>query len=143
LTKNYTILVFNRGGNGDYGANTPEGNGEKAYSFQYIIVATQYRETGIGTGHDRFGGEDVKDVMFLVNMTQTMAFGNRDKVYMMGVSRGGMETCLAICQDEKSIIKAAVSVSGVYDLANTYNFHNEMSDMLEERLGGTPEEVPE
>jgi len=143
LTNNYPILIYNRGGNGNYGANTAVGVGKYAYFFQYIVVATQYRETGIGTGRDRFGGEDVNDVMFLVNMTQSMAFGNRDKVYMLGESRGGMETCLAICQDTNSVIKAAVSVSGVYDLENLYSFRTDMQDVLENRIGGSPEDVPD
>ncbi|HOP11495.1 MAG TPA: prolyl oligopeptidase family serine peptidase [Oscillospiraceae bacterium] len=143
LTNNYPILIYNRGGNGDYGANTAESIARYAYYFQYIVVATQYRETGIGTGRDRFGGEDVNDVLFLVNMTQSIAFGDQDKVYMLGVSRGGMETCLAIRQDTNSVIKAAVSVSGVYDLESLYSFRTDMQDVLKNRIGGTPSEVPE
>jgi dipeptidyl aminopeptidase/acylaminoacyl peptidase len=55
-TKPYPVLIYNRGGNGDYGAVNSNFPPSIAISLNAIIVASQYRETNQGTGKDEFGG---------------------------------------------------------------------------------------
>ena len=137
------LLIYNRGGNGNFGASTPLEIAIIAEVTDCVVIASQYRETAPGTGTDEFGGADVADVMFWVERVKNIGFVDAEKVYMVGVSRGGMQTCLALQADTEGIIRAAACVSGVYDLAANYDSREDMRDMLTRRIGGTPTTAPE
>ncbi len=137
------LLIYNRGGNGNFGASTALEIAIMAQLTDCVVIASQYRETKPGTGTDEFGGADVADVTFWVDRVKDMGFVDTQRVYMVGVSRGGMQTCLALQADQNHVIQAAVCVSGVYDLAANYESREDMRDMLTRRLGGTPTTVPE
>ncbi len=137
------LLIYNRGGNGNFGASTALEIAMMAQLTDCVVIASQYRETKPGTGTDEFGGADVADVTFWVDRVKDMGFVDTQRVYMVGVSRGGMQTCLALQADQNHVIQAAVCVSGVYDLAANYESREDMRDMLTRRLGGTPTTVPE
>ena len=148
VPKDYTdstrpLLIYNRGGNGNFGASSALEIAMMAQLTDCIVIASQYRETKPGTGKDEFGGSDVDDVMFWVDRVKDMSFVNTEKVYMVGVSRGGMQTCLALKADTDRVITKAVCVSGVYDLTATYESREDMRDMLARRVGGTPTTAPE
>ena len=100
------------------------------------MIASNYRETTPGNGTDEFGGRDIHDVVFWMDIVPKLDFIKKDSVYMIGESRGGMQTCLALRNDDNNIIRAAACISGVYDLTNTYNSRTDMQEMLVRRIGG-------
>lgn len=138
----YPCIIYNRGGNRTFGANEPEDIAYMAATSNMIILASQYRGVDGGTGTDEFGGADVHDVIKLIDLCGEFAFVDMDKLYMMGISRGGMMTYEAIREDDR--IQAAVVVSGVADVRMSYEERADMRyDVLEELIGGSPEELPE
>ena len=60
---------------------------------------------------------------------------------MYGVSRGGMTTYQAIRTDNR--IKKACVGAGVADLFLSYEFRPDMQPVLEEFIGGKPEDLPD
>lgn len=142
-TKDYPLVIYNRGGNGNFSALTAESGAVYAHSLNCVVIASNYRETTPGNGTDEFGGKDVNDVVFWMDIVPKLEFIEKDSVYMIGESRGGMQTCLALIKDDNNVIKAAACVSGVYDVADIYNSRTDMQEMLVRRIGGTPEQCPE
>ena len=137
----YPCIVFNRGGNRDFSANTPESVSYFADFSNQIVVASQYRGGSGSTGQDEYGGKDVNDVIHLLDICEDLSIIDRNELYMMGVSRGGIMTYRAISQDKR--IKKAVVISGVADLFLSYENRDDMKMLLEELIGGSPVELPE
>ena len=142
-TESYPAIIYNRGGNGNFSSLDATFVANYAYATNSIVIASNYRETRPGNGKDEFGGADVHDVVFWIDMIPKLDFLNKDMVYMVGESRGGMQTCLALLEDHKNVIKAAACISGTYDIADSYDSREDMREMLVNRIGGTPEECPE
>ncbi len=145
LEKNYPILIYNRGGHHYAGKVTP-GTLCAFADLGFIVIATQYRGIDSGTGKDEYGGADIQDVISLIDIAEQLPFGN-GKVYMLGISRGGLEAYCALKEESlagKDRISAAVVFSGVSDLRKIYNVREqEMKDVLKLYVGGTPEQLPE
>lgn len=101
-------IIFNRGGNGDFGTlsiSTALRLGKLAKEG-YVIIASQYRGNGGSEGREEFGGKDVNDVLNLLDVLAEVELANTEKVGMYGWSRGGMMTYIALTKTDK--IKAAV-----------------------------------
>ncbi|MBQ8186512.1 MAG: prolyl oligopeptidase family serine peptidase [Clostridia bacterium] len=109
----------------------------------YAVLVCYLRETEPGTGFDEFGGDDVNDLVFWFDKLPSLSFIDQEHIYMVGDSRGAMQICLALREAPDSLIRAALSFSGAYDIADLYDFREDMRDELEKRIGGTPEECPE
>lgn len=137
----YPCIIYNRGGNREYGANEKEAIVAMSESSNKIIFASQYRGVGGGTGKDEFGGSDLQDVLKLVDFCEEFSFVDMRHLYMMGVSRGGMMTYMAVREDSR--IKKAVVVSGVADSFMLYEERDDMKQVYKELVGATPEEKPE
>ncbi len=141
LEKDYPVLIYNRGGWGINGGLTSR---EVQYSaqFGFIVLATAYRGGGLGgTGKDEFSGEDVNDVIKLIDFAEEFAFTN-GKMYMFGWSRGGTETYNVLKRDER--IDAAVAGAGPTDMSQIYYEDNTYGQKkFESMIGGTPETHPE
>ena len=114
----YPAIIYNRGGYEDLGAL--EGwRIVPAVEAGFVTVASQYRGNAGSDGKDEFGGDDVNDVLALLPLLKKLAYVDPERIGMMGHSRGGMMTYLALKQDTLSgsnDIKAAVVVGGVADL---------------------------
>ena len=148
------LILYLRGGNGDYGAINQGEVAAYSYMSDCIVLATQYRN-GFGVmmmdseqisfdeSQDQFGGDDVQDVLFWIERAKNLSFADTERIYLIGESRGGMELCLALRDAPNGIIKAAASVSGPYDLTQTYTEREDMREMLERRIGGTPATLPD
>ena len=137
----YPILVYNRGGHSDFGAVPAKWPASMAVELQAIVVASQYRETHEGTGKDEFGGNDVHDVIKLLDFLDLCAFADHDRMVMMGESRGSIMTFEILRVDDR--VRAAVVTGSVPDLAAIYDFREyTIQSVLRYRVGGTPEEVP-
>ena len=139
LEKDYPVLIYNHGG---WGAGALRSEDVQYFTrYGFIVLATAYRGGGLGsTGTDEYGGEDVNDVIKLIDFAEEFAFTN-GKMYMFGWSRGGMETYIVLSRDER--IDAAVAGAGPTDLTKFYdeydvnryksNFYKYLGNILESK----------
>lgn len=111
----YPVIIYNRGGNRNLGAIQPfKGNRKQAIAIffsrmakeGYVVIGCNYRGCGKSEGNDEFGGEDVNDVLNLINVVKEMPEADENKIGMYGWSRGGMMTYLTLTRTNE--IKAAV-----------------------------------
>lgn len=139
--KKSPCLIYNHGGNREYGALENVETTFYAYQFHTICVATNYRGCGSSQGTDAFGGDDVRDVLHLIDLCQKFDYVDKDQINMFGVSRGGMMTYEALREDQR--IHKAVVVAGVADCSMSYEERFDMQPLLKELIGGTPKQLPE
>ena len=110
------LILFNRGGNRDFGALSPwEQEGFYSYvSNGFVVLASQYRGVDGGEGREEFGGADIHDVLSLLPLARSLGYVDLGHVFLLGESRGGMETYLAL--KAGAPVNAAAVVSGEADL---------------------------
>jgi dienelactone hydrolase len=77
-------------------------------SAGFVVIASQYRGIDGGEGKDEVGGADLDDVMNLFPLARSLGYVDLDRVFMWGLSRGGLMTMQAIRRGAP--IKAAVIV---------------------------------
>ncbi len=116
-TGTYPCIIYNRGGNKEFGKLTPR----KALfilarvaSWGYTVAASQYRGNDGGEGKEEFGGADVNDVLNLIPLFNNIQHADTTNMGIYGWSRGGMMTYLALTKTQK--FKAAVVGGGLSDL---------------------------
>jgi dipeptidyl aminopeptidase/acylaminoacyl peptidase len=144
----HPAIIANRGGFGEVGIQT----GIEIVPYVeagYVAVASQYRGNGGGEGREDFGGNDVHDVTNLIPLLQSLPYVDPNRIGMIGGSRGGMMTYLALKNETLSgqqRIQAAVTVGGISDLFQwdrdygaLYQFDSVLWRPL---VGATPEENP-
>lgn len=132
----FPAIIFNRGGNREYGKITKGTLKYFSYlsSKNYVILASQYRGNDGGQGKEEFGGKDVNDVLNIIELAKSLSFVESTKIVMLGYSRGGMMTYLAIKHDAE--IQAAAVVGGVTDLGQMYYEREEgMKKVIRELIG--------
>ena len=113
----YPCIIYNRGGNRDYGAITLSNQVSilaRLASWGYVVVASQYRGNGGSEGQEDFGGKGVHDVLNLLPLLAAQRKANTSRVGMYCWSRGGMMTYLALSKTDK--IKGAVIGGAPVDL---------------------------
>lgn len=131
----FPVIIFNRGGNREFGKITEEKLTYLSYlsSKGYVVLASQYRGNDGGWGREEFGGKDVNDVLNIIQLAKSLPFVNPSKIVMLGYSRGGMMTCLAI--KHGADIKAAAVVSGLTDVEQAYNRDEGMKRVIRVLVG--------
>lgn len=113
----YPCVVYNRGGNREFGAWTDERAAwtlGKIASWGYVVAASQYRGTAGGEGREEFGGADLDDSFNLLPVLAGEERADTSRVGLYGWSRGGMMTYLALKRSCR--FRAAVVGSGLADL---------------------------
>ncbi|MEM1125000.1 MAG: alpha/beta fold hydrolase [Bacteroidota bacterium] len=121
----FPVIVYNRGGNRDYGALVLYRNGQNfkypvSYHFSklanegFVVVGCNYRGCGNSEGQDEFGGRDVNDVVNLVDLLAEIPKADTAKIGMYGWSRGGTMTYQSLIRTDN--IKAAVVGGGPTDI---------------------------
>jgi len=128
-TRKWPAIIFNRGGNGDLGRITD--NGQPCGGMTntscldvadlyllakagFVVIASDYRYQGATVKRDEWGGVEVDDVLNLVPVLKSLDYVDPDRLYMLGLSRGGTETYLAL---KRGIpVKAAAVIGGVTDV---------------------------
>lgn len=130
------VLVFNRGGNGNYGGvvfGTMMAQLFPLAEEGFVIVGSQYRGTFTALDNlDQFGGEDVNDVTALLDLVPAIADADVTRVGMFGASRGGMQTHLAVKKAKN--IKAIAILAGVSDLAKGLTRRPDMEKVYRRRI---------
>lgn len=134
-------IIYNHGGNRQFGALSEMDTISAAFVFDSICIASNYRGCGKSEGEDQFGGDDVKDIIKLMDLCENFDFIDANELNMMGISRGGMMTYEVLREDHR--IKNAVVISGVADCFMMYDDRADMHDVMEELIGGTPQELAE
>lgn len=138
------LLVFHRGGMGPSEALRPPQLGwlcGLARRGGFVAVAPQYRGAGGGAGADELGGRDLDDSLALARWGRRQP-GVRDAPpYMLGISRGGGMTYMAIARGLR--LTAAAVVGAPTAIASLYRGFGPMRRRrLERVLGGGPEQAP-
>jgi len=128
-TRKWPAIIFNRGGNGDLGRITD--NGQPCGGMTntscldvadlyllakagFVVIASDYRYQGATAKRDEWGGVEVDDVLNLVPALKSLDYVDPERLYMLGLSRGGTETYLAL---KRGIpVKAAAVIGGVTDV---------------------------
>lgn len=130
------VLVFNRGGNGNYGGvvfGTMMAQLFPLAEEGFVIVGSQYRGTFTKSDTlDQFGGEDVNDVTALLDILPAVADADVSRVGMFGASRGGMQTHLAVKKAKN--IKAIAILAGVSDLSKGLTRRPDMKKVYRRRI---------
>ena len=134
-------VIYNRGGNRSFGALNDAGAllalGRLA-SWGYVVAASQYRGNEGGEGQEEFGGADVNDVLNLIPLLEKQPRADASRIGMLGASRGGMMTYLALARTDR--IAAAIVVNGVSDLIDLGRRHPDMESVYATLIPGYPEE---
>ena len=128
-SQKWPAIIFNRGGNGDLGRITDNGQpcGGMANTScldvadlvllakaGFVVIASDYRYQGATLKRDEWGGAEVDDVLNLVPALKSLDYVDSERVFMLGLSRGGTMTYLAI---KRGIaVKAAAVIGGVTDV---------------------------
>ncbi len=132
----YPCIVYNRGGNGDLGqlimATAVEQMALLA-SKGYVVVASNYRGTSYSEGKDEFGGNDVNDVVNLIESLSELEKADTSKIGLLGVSRGGMMNYL-VSKELGNRIDAVISIGGISDLEMTIAHHPQIEGVCMERI---------
>lgn len=111
-------IIYNRGGAWDTGALI----GIEIVPFAesgFVAAASQYRGNGGSEGSETFGGGDVNDVLNLITLVQGLPEVDPARIGMMGGSRGGMVTYMALRAEMlsgRNRVKAAVTVGGISNM---------------------------
>lgn len=117
----YPVVIFNRGGNRDFGRLT-FGTliifASKLAEQGYVIIGSNYRE------NDEFGGVEINDVLNLTETVKEIEKADSNCIGMFGWSRGVMMTYLALQKSDK--IKTAIVGNGTSDLFVTAKFRPKM-----------------
>jgi len=134
-------VVYLRGGNRDFGAWTDaraEQRLGRLAARGYVVIATQYRGNGAhgratypgericpgceqaigGAGREEFGGAEVNDVLALLPLLAKIAAADVERVGLLGWSRGGMMTYLALKASDR--FAAAIVGAGVADAVASF-----------------------
>jgi len=138
-TRKWPAIIFNRGGNGDLGSIRD--NGQPCVGMNtscldvadlyliakagFIVIASDYRYQSATLKRDEWGGVEIDDVLNLVPALKSLNFVDPERIYMLGLSRGGTMTYLAIKRGVP--IKAAAVIGGVTDVKAWVDSRPEMN----------------
>jgi dipeptidyl aminopeptidase/acylaminoacyl peptidase len=138
VQNNIPVLIYNRGGNGNYGAMVFGSMMHNLFPIAnegFVIIGSQYRGTFTDNIMlDEFGGKDVNDVTELFNYIPSIEGADPERIGMFGFSRGGMQTFLALKEVEN--VKAVAAISGASDLLSGLNYRPGMEKMYKHRIPG-------
>jgi dipeptidyl aminopeptidase/acylaminoacyl peptidase len=107
----YPVVIFNRGGNRDFGRLTIATMitfTSKLAEQGYVLIGSNFREK------DEFGGSEINDVLNLTETIKEVEKADSNNIGMFGWSRGGMMTYLALEKSDK--IKSAIVGNGPTNL---------------------------
>jgi dipeptidyl aminopeptidase/acylaminoacyl peptidase len=113
----YPVIIWNRGGNGSYGALDDLTSYLILAStaiWGYVLLATQYRGNMGSEGVEDWGGEDVNDAFNLIELAKQIPECDTNKIAVEGASRGGMTVYRLLTMYDQ--FKCAIVHAGVSDI---------------------------
>ena len=137
--KKLPLIVYNRGGNRNFGRLSPWFDfGFYEYLRQgFVVLASQYRGGADSEGNDEYGGGDVHDVINLIPLARSLGYVDMNNVFMLGWSRGGMMTYLALKDGMK--VNAAAVIAGATDPLATVKRRRSIAQVWQELSANLPE----
>lgn len=136
----FKCILYNRGGNSRIGLLTDTDTAQICSQLDHVVVASQYRGADSGTGKDEFGGADLNDLSTLVDLCEsTFDFIDMTDFCVTGVSRGGMMAYMLARVDDR--INRIIAISAVSDLSSAYYDREDMRVLLNNAIGGSPEQL--
>lgn len=147
---NAPVVIYNHGGVSDTGTMDKLSLIDSPVTSSLLragnsIIASQYSGNGQSEGFDENGGSDVDDVLNLHNALKEESEAlpekyDMDKIVMVGESRGGMMTYLALCNNPEWL-KAAVAMCAPSDIRRLINDRPAIGELLEESFPLEDEEL--
>jgi len=86
----WPVTIYNRGGNRDYGTHRNFLYQQYLASNGYVVLSTQLRGNLFSEGQDQFGGEDLNDILKLIEIAHDLSCTKDQKIGVYGISRGGL-----------------------------------------------------
>jgi len=133
VTEPLPMVLYNRGGNQGFGSITLAQLLDFIIPLSkqgYVVAATQYRGgSSRSEGQDEFGGRDVQDVIALSELVAAMPDTDSSQRFMLGVSRGAMNTFMALRDAPEATVnsyRAVAVIGGLVDLVEMKKFRPEM-----------------
>lgn len=116
------LMIYNRGGSGDYGMLSPGQVTVLMAPFvkqlRLGVLASNYRGNGGSEGREEFGGADVDDVLNLIALGREQPWWDGKNIFMLGWSRGGMMAYLALkAGAELTAVAIGAGLSDLHDVA--------------------------
>lgn len=129
------LMIYCRGGSGDYGmlsaGQVTALMAPFATRMRVGVLASNYRGNGGSEGREEFGGADVHDVLNLLELGKQQPWWDGKNIFMLGWSRGGMMTYLAL--KHGAVVNAAAVGAGVADLVDGASFRPAMEEKVYKR----------
>lgn len=133
------VVIYNRGGNGDFGAVTFSSMMRNLFPIAdrgFVVVGSQYRGTFAERGSDgptdEFGGRDIADVRALFDLVPAIRGADAKRIGMWGHSRGGIQTFMTARSGVP--VKAMVVAAGVADLSEGLAQRPDMAAVFRKRI---------
>jgi len=110
IHKKLPVIIYNRGGNGNYGAApfyTKVGKLAELAKQGFIVIGSQYRGSSLSilnNGEDEFGGSDVNDVLALTKVIEELSEADTSRVGMYVWLAGAVVVCKLISQHNHYLI---------------------------------------
>ncbi len=139
LTAKTPCVIYNRGGSFDFFKLTPRfviGRLAQYASWGYVVIASQYRGNDGGDGRDELGGAEINDVLQLRNVLRAVPRADVGRIGMVGGSRGGMMTYLALAKVRW--IRAAVTMAGLADVVRNVKMRPGMREIASKAHSAKP-----
>ncbi|MDG1842078.1 MAG: prolyl oligopeptidase family serine peptidase, partial [Crocinitomicaceae bacterium] len=133
---NYPCVLFNRGGNREYGSllvGSAVINMAPLAAKGYVVAATNYRGNSGSEGKEEFGGKDVNDITNLIESLHFIKSADTSKIGLFCVSRGGMMNYLTL-KRKINKIKAVVNIGGMADMDSTIKYHPGIDGVCEDLI---------
>lgn len=125
------LLIYNRGGSGNFGMLSA---GQilrillpVATALPAGLLASNYRGNAGSEGHEEWGGRDVRDILTLIDVGKEQPWWDGKNIFMLGWSRGGMMTYLALKAGAK--VNAVAVGAGVSNLIYGNQLRPEMENV--------------
>ena len=136
-------MVFCTGGNSNLGYLDKIDTAVRCVVSNRIVIGCEHRGGNGTEGIDQYGGDDLNDVIRLIDFCDTMfEFADISDLCVEGESRGGLMTYMTSRRDKR--VRKMIVCSGISDLAAAFNEREDkMKEVLVRCIGGTPEEMPE